>query len=54
MVPADSTIRANEQPPVKGASEVGGLMAFPMVRRESRFQGFLLARRPEQSGLTTF
>ncbi len=43
MVPANSTVRANEQRPGKHAGEAGDLTAFPMVRCESRFRGFLLA-----------
>ncbi len=45
MVPANPTIRANEQRPAKHAGEVDELMAFPIVYCESRLQGFHIARR---------
>lgn len=43
MILAKSTVRVNEQRPVKHSGEGGDLTAFPMVRCESRFRGFLLA-----------
>ncbi len=43
MVPANSTVRANMQWPVNRAGEAGDMTTFPMVRRESRLQGFVRA-----------